>query len=244
MFRARNWLLKKILTEDIKAASLLASGILLDIGCGDKPYESVLRPKVKSYFGLDIPSAIPRANEKKRYHSIDVYASGIALPIRAEAVDTVVCFQVLEHVPEPQLLVSEASRILRPGGRLILSAPHQWQLHEEPFDFYRFTLHGLRYMVEKSGISVNYIKPQGGFWAMLGQKLAYYIGSILPSTGARGYLAESLCNVMLVFADMLDRHQPIPQETMNYLLVAEKCSARSRTGTGENRTHQPFPPRI
>jgi len=78
-----------------------------------------------------------------------------------------VATQVIEHVPHPQKMMMECGRVLKPGGYLILSGPFYWPLHEEPFDFYRFTKYGFAQMLKDAGFSSWEIKEDGGDWAQL-----------------------------------------------------------------------------
>src|SRR5690606_15004489 len=96
-----------------------------------------------------------------------------ALPFQSRSVDCVLAFEVLEHLSEPSVMLEEAFRVLRSNGTLMLSVPFQWWVHEEPWDFYRFTKHGLDYILRKSGFTVQKIVGTSGFWAMLALKLNY-----------------------------------------------------------------------
>ena len=58
------------------------------------------------------------------------------LPIESEVADTVVSFSVIEHLHNPQLMLSEAYRILKPNGSFIAQVPWQWGIHEAPYDFF------------------------------------------------------------------------------------------------------------
>lgn len=88
------------------------------------------------------------------------------LPVGDAAFDNVVSFEVLEHLAEPRMMLSEAFRVLRAGGELTLSVPFQWWLHEEPWDYYRYTRDGLRYLLEKAGFMNVEVVSTTGFWSM------------------------------------------------------------------------------
>jgi len=96
----------------------------------------------------------------------------VALPFKDAVFDTVLCNEVLEHVPEPARLMAEVARVLKPGGVLLLTTPQTWGLHMEPYDFYRYTKYGLRYLAEKSGLEVIEVAPTCGLWATLAQRFA------------------------------------------------------------------------
>src|SRR5581483_6584928 len=77
--------------------------------------------------------------------------------------------QVLEHVAEPQKVITELHRVLRPGGSLFLTVPLVGELHEEPYDFYRYTPYGLRHLFERAGFVVDSIAPRNGYFMTLGR---------------------------------------------------------------------------
>lgn len=163
-----DWLLQRHLHRDIRAALVrYARGRLLDLGCGERPYSEDM-PEGVHAFGVDVPAPASSA---------DVWSLAAALPFADGAFDTVLCTQVLEHVPAPDALMAEVARVLRPGGRLVLSAPQVWFLHEEPHDYYRFTRFGLEAMCHRARLEPLELWPQGGFFAMAGISLAAHFGS-------------------------------------------------------------------
>ncbi len=129
----------------VRVAAETAPGTsVLDIGAGDAPYRELF--------------------EHTRYVTTDwaaVHAPGARDPRRGRArrrasprrwfVRLVLCTQVLEHVPEPSAVLDECFRVLEPGGRLALTVPLLWQLHELPHDYYRFTEPGIQYLLHKAG---------------------------------------------------------------------------------------------
>lgn len=145
--------------ETIRTARSVVSTqcpIVLDVGCGHKPYRECFGSV--HYLGMD------RTTEDS---SPDVLGSACEIPIRTGAVDIVLCTQVIEHVPEPDKMLREFHRVLRPGGSLILTGPMYWPLHEEPLDFYRFTKYGFMHLLEKSGFTGYRILEDGGDWAQI-----------------------------------------------------------------------------
>lgn len=92
---------------------------------------------------------IDRRNEIQfEQNDVDMFYNGITFPIDSCSIDGVICTQVLEHVANPESLISEIERVLKPGGKLILTVPFLWQQHEKPYDFTRFTSFGLRRLLE------------------------------------------------------------------------------------------------
>lgn len=64
--------------------------------------------------------------------------------IRDDSYDVIVCTQVLEHVANPFLAAAELYRILKPGGRLLLTVPAAYPYHAVPRDYWRFTRDSLQ----------------------------------------------------------------------------------------------------
>ena len=123
-------------------------GRLLDVGCGSKPYRSLFR--VDAYVGLDIDSAATR-----RRGVADVFYDGGRFPFEDTSFDSVLCNQVLEHVFNPDHFLEEIRRVLRPGGRLLLTVPFVWDEHEQPWDYARYSSFGLRALLERHGLTVR-----------------------------------------------------------------------------------------
>jgi SAM-dependent methyltransferase len=187
-------------------------GWLLDIGCGNKPYLPFFQ-HVTRYVGIDLPP--PPGVER----CPDVWASALRLPFAAERFDTVLCTQVLEHVPQPEQLLREVFRVMRVGGRLILTAPQTWGLHEEPEDYYRFTRYGLQYLLVKAGFQVESLEARGGLFRLIGQMLLnyYYVRNRIPRLTP--WLKRLNTTVNTFFA-YLDRRWPWDKDTLGYVAQA------------------------
>jgi SAM-dependent methyltransferase len=141
-----------------------ANGRLIDVGCGVMPFRSHLEPLVECYHGLDL---YPRSGQIALIGDVQDMSM-----ISDASYDTSICLEVLEHLPDPFLAVAEIFRILRPGGVLIGSVPHLSRLHEEPHDYYRYTRHGLRVILERAGFDVDTIKSRGGICSFLGHQIS------------------------------------------------------------------------
>ncbi len=208
----KNWLIHRTMRQTMDKVKEMVSGKLLDVGCGNKPYASIFETRVQQYIGLE--------KGHERYERADVWGDVLALPIRDQTCGTVLCNQVLEHVPQPQLAIDEMARVLRPGGYLILTAPHIWGLHEVPHDYFRFTPYGLRHLAEKSGLTVHTTQALAGFWVTAGTRFCYYLarferGPLIPFTRI-GFL---LIQLGALFLDRLHR---VESEAWNFLLIAQK----------------------
>lgn len=143
------YILRDSLYQNILAYSHFLQGDLLDVGCGSKPYKSLFG-HVQSYVGVDISTS---SHDQTRTE-IDFFYDGKILPFTAESFDSVVSFEVFEHVFELPDLLIEISRILKPGGLLLVSIPFAYEEHGCPSDFARYTSDGLSYILEKHGFDV------------------------------------------------------------------------------------------
>jgi len=119
-----------------------------------------------------------------------VYGAG-PLPFKDGSFDTVLSVQVLEHTPRPGALMAEMSRVLAPDGVLILTAPFQFRLHEQPHDYFRYSPHGLRQLCADVGLEVFETVAQGSLWSVIGHKLNSYLALRVARAGQ---LAQSMGN--------------------------------------------------
>ena len=135
------------LYKAIKSASGNLDGSLLDIGCGNKPYEQLFN--VESYIGVELDTVENRTNKKADY-----FYDGLTLPFSSDSFDSIICNQVFEHVFNPDQFLQEIFRVTKPGGKIILTAPFIWDEHEQPYDFARYTSYGLNFLLKKYGFEV------------------------------------------------------------------------------------------
>lgn len=166
--RAYNWLVYDNGDRWLERNIDFYRGVAYDLGCGEAPYKNWFLQYVDHYIGVDWSSSL---------HDIqaDIVASlNEPLPIEDHVADTVLSFSVLEHLYEPQLMLNEAYRILKPGGALILQVPWQWWIHEAPYDFFRYTPYGLRLLLERAGFYEINVQAQAGFFTMITMKLNYF----------------------------------------------------------------------
>ena len=242
---ATNWvdLQWSLLIAQLREVAPLAHGTLLDVGCGEKPYEDFFTPYVTSYLGVEHEASFSHTTAATRGKKPDVLYNGECLPFADESFDTVLSVQVLEHTERPQELFAEMARVLRPGGTLLLSAPFSFRLHEEPFDFYRFTPHGLREMAKRNRLDVERTMPAGSLWSVLGHKLNSYLafqvadlGAVTQRLGKGGHesvatnkprvwsLPFVLPTMVLVSAAarVLDRVLRDDTEALSFMIVATK----------------------
>jgi SAM-dependent methyltransferase len=217
-----NWLIKKLVNDKIRANLHELRGTVVDLGCGTRPYEADVLSRAQRYVGLDWQNTL---------HGLraDVAADvSRPLPLRDGAADAVTAFEVLEHLAEPGAMLAEAHRVLRPGGVLLLSVPFQWWVHEEPWDFYRFTRFGLAHLLKKAGFAEPRIEPTSGFWAMWVLKLNYQTARLVRGPRPLRWIIRALLVPFWwlgqVLAPLLDRAWREERETAGYFVVARKAA--------------------
>jgi SAM-dependent methyltransferase len=122
---------------------------VLDVGAGDRPYRSLFPDAV----AFDLPG-----NPHAELHGqID------AIPVEDASFDVALCLQVLEHVPDPGAAVRELHRVVRPGGRVLLSTHGVYPFHPNPDDLWRWTSQGLeRLFLTKAEWSSVTVRPGAG----------------------------------------------------------------------------------
>ncbi len=123
------------------------SGKLLDIGCGTKPYEPYLF--VQQYIGVEIDTERSRTTSKA-----DFFYDGTRTPFNDGEFDSVLANEVFEHVFNPTEFLSEVNRVLKIGGKFLLTVPFVWDEHEQPHDYARYTSFGLKHILQEHGFEV------------------------------------------------------------------------------------------
>jgi len=132
-----------------------ARGLVLDVGCADRWPESGL-PAGCTYIGVDSVDT-----GRGMYGARPtVFADAAGLPFQDDSVDTVLLFEVLEHLPSPTGSLAEIRRVLKPGGVLIASVPFLYPIHDAPHDFQRYTMHGLDRVLAEAGLEVRSASPR------------------------------------------------------------------------------------
>jgi SAM-dependent methyltransferase len=149
----------------------------VDIGCGGQPFRTLLQQVGYSYCGVDVNA--------DGGPPVDVACSADELLpdelLRRGPFDFLLCTEVVEHVADWQTAFANFASLLAPGGRALITAPYFYQLHEEPYDFWRPTLHAIDYYARRNGLHVLYSQAAGDVWDVLGTALATC--RFVPSSG-------------------------------------------------------------
>jgi len=165
-------------TQFVKQVALqLPSGtLLLDAGAGECAYKRFFVHC--RYVGVDLAVGQPAWN----YHNLDCIAALDRLPFAGASFDAVLSTQTLEHLEQPGESVRELYRILKPNGKLFLTAPMAHAEHQTPYDFFRYTSYGLRLLCERAGFKQTIVRPFGGMFARWAYELPAAL-SIFPNSG-------------------------------------------------------------
>jgi SAM-dependent methyltransferase len=110
-------------------------GKVLDVGCGNSPFKFLIDTSKARYIGIDIENA-----DKFDYYNPEKIAfDGENIPFEEDSFDNIISTEVLEHIENPEKIVKEMYRVLKPGGEVIVTVPWSARVHFEPFDFCRYT---------------------------------------------------------------------------------------------------------
>lgn len=149
------------------SADRYASGRLLDIGCGTKPWRETFADRVDEHLGADHEQTL------HGLAAVDIVCDAYSVPLAEGSVDTILLTEVLEHLERPADALAECLRLLRAGGHVIATTPFSWPLHEAPRDFFRYSPHGLRHVAETVGLEVVEMRPLSGIWSTIALHVSY-----------------------------------------------------------------------
>jgi SAM-dependent methyltransferase len=170
---------------------------VLDVGCGDRPYEHLLTGA--EIVGFDVPG---------NRHA-DLHGSIDALPVEDASFDVVLCLQVLEHVPDPAAAVRELRRVVRPGGRVLASTHGIYPFHPNPEDLWRWTHSGLERLFRQNGDwSSVAVEPGAGTAATVAMLMAHLIDLLFKRAHARA-VGRPLVAALNAGGEALDRAVPL-----------------------------------
>lgn len=142
-------------------------GRLLDAGCGEQPLRRELEARGWAYFSLDV-----QQNQQQNVDFLQALDDNLDPDLALGHFDVILCLEVLEHVFDWRVAVTNLAHLLSPGGVIVCTAPFVYELHEEPYDFWRPTPHALSRAFGDAGLSVDQQARLGDGWDILGTVLS------------------------------------------------------------------------
>jgi SAM-dependent methyltransferase len=176
-----------------------------DVGAGDAPYREIFDHV--QYYTVDWENSPHQGGQQ-----VDLTASADAIPVPDESFDAVLLTQVLEHVPEPARVITELHRVLSPGGWLFLTAPLAWELHELPFDFYRYTGPGLEFLLGQAGFTDIAVTPRSDSFRALAQLIRNISHSMGRAPDGLDDRREAAAGVLLRLSEEIAALAPLDIE--------------------------------
>lgn len=210
------------------AAAVPEGALVLDAGAGTGPYRHLFAHA--RYESADFEQV------DKEYARSTYVCDLKDIPTEDERFAFIIFNQVLEHLNEPKRVLAELHRVLEPGGKMLYTGPLFYEEHEKPYDFYRYTQFGLRYLFGETGFEVERLDWLEGYFGTAAYQLSG-LARFLPSRpkqlggGLVGYgLATAMLPARLFFgacavgfhrlemrAKFTERGYP-----KNYLIIAVK----------------------
>lgn len=205
----------------LRAAGHLKHPALLDVGCGMKPYEACLAAPGDRYWGVDYPVTMDGSYADAT--RAEVFADCLRLPFADNAFDSVISTQVLEHVRRPDRMIEEMARVLKGNGTLLLSAPMTWPLHEEPHDFFRYTIHGLRELLKSARLEpIDEIRRGDAPTTLAQLFLDTHLERPLNIPLLGKLYGNALCAAVNALAGAASRLRPSRRLCLGWVVVARK----------------------
>ena len=210
---------KKLYRAILKNAEKL-DGKMMDFGCGSKPYKPLFH-NATEYIGVDFAGdGHSHVNE-----NIDVFYDGKTLPFPDNTFDSILTTEVLEHVFNLEEILKELNRVLKSGGKILITLPFAWNEHEMPNDFGRYTSVGFKAVLERNNFNILSMEKTGNFVETLVQLWGlYWHTHIIPKLRPFGWIVSpvfSFCNN--VFGLALGRIFPKKNDLfLNLVVVANK----------------------
>lgn len=149
---------------------------VLDMGCGGQPFRGMLEQRGYQYISADSQNPLGIVS-----HIAEV-DKDLPLGLLGDApFDFILCTEVMEHVALWDKAFSNFAALLKPGGTILITCPHVYILHEQPYDFWRPTVHAIRFYAQRYGLRERSIERLGTAWDVLGTVL----GAAYDGTSAR-----------------------------------------------------------
>ena len=194
-----------------------ASGVLLDLGCGNVPLYHMYKDLTTDNVCVDWCDSLHK----------NIYLDHVAnindgIPLGDSLFDTVLMTDVLEHISNPNLVMGEISRVLKPKGKLILTVPFFYWLHEIPYDYFRYTEFSLKMFCEKNELNILQLDTYGGALEIILDIIAKQIAGSSALSSVHFKLSKALIRSKIGsrISDKTSKKFPL-----GYCLVAEKADS-------------------
>jgi len=163
------------LFQKIKKLAPELNGKLLDFGCGRKPYKNLFT-NIEEYIGLDMK----HTGHDHSLSEVDVFYDGKKIPFEDESFDSIFSGEVFEHIFNLDEILEELHRVLKKGGKMLITIPFMWGEHEQPYDYARYTSFAIRHILEKKGFQVLSLQKTGRAYETILQLYTSYLHSFFP----------------------------------------------------------------
>ena len=231
------------LIKEVEKNIKYATGVLLDVGCGSSPFEKYFTNHVTKYLKHEHPDS--------QINSVtyDYLSELPRINAPDNSVDTILSTSVLEHVIEPFETIKEFHRVLKTNGIAMIYVPQYWHLHEEPYDYHRFTKYLLKEKLKQFKFEIVEIKEIGKSFALCGQALCNalillfdlkHIRNLMGNSPKKEFknlvksliytiyksplilLTITLIPLINIFFLILDSLFGSPRDTIGYFVIAKK----------------------
>ncbi|HKY71738.1 MAG TPA: class I SAM-dependent methyltransferase [Nitrospira sp.] len=161
--------INRFLERELNSIPAHHRGVLLDLGCGTQPYRSLYEQRFKQVIACDVELRSP----------LDVRLDVRRLPFRDGTVDVVLLTEVIEHLVEGAGVIGEIGRVLKPGGRLLITWPFIYPLHELPHDYLRYSEFAMQSLAAGGGLAITRLERRGDLLCVAGTLVEQFVlGSI------------------------------------------------------------------
>ncbi len=184
--------------------------MVLDAGAGESRHRSAFSRQ--RYVGVDLAIGDPAWN----YHALDAVADLERLPFHDGTFDAALNIVTLEHVRHPDLVLAEIGRVLKPGAALLLITPLEWEEHQAPHDYFRFTRHSLAFLLREAGFRVERSEPAGGIFRLLSRRMLNVL--------ATSWLAGLVLAPAALLLPLLDGWDKKRTSTLGYVTLARRLA--------------------
>lgn len=216
-----------------QAASLSAGSRVLDAGAGSCPYRALFAHC--DYQTQDFTSLQGEQLSGGQYGAMDYVCDIASIPVEDDSFDAVLCSEVIEHVPDPVAVMAEFARILKPGGRLIITAPLGSGIHQEPYHFYGgYTPFWYDKVLTEKGFEKINVQANGGSLKAFAQESLRFVQMTMPFAGILPafvsliwlpvwlLLLPLLAGIVPLAAHLLDGFDRQQHFTVGYFISATK----------------------